>query len=222
VFITQKKLCVPYSIDMIRLFHPIPITDEQRLVFRIRDPIKTLYVRTQKELVPNADYYISIHIGNEPISFTNKFKKVIIDGIELYELDLFAKKLILHMEICIYDFNNAISVDGWNAEAVKETIEMLTDIYYEKGDPLNQNDLFVQNDIGQKAMSQTSGSFDQVIIYNDSELTQKIRRERSTFDVRKTYGEKVYGKKMDNVLRYLSFMQGLAYENELKKIIPSI
>ena len=197
-----------------------PTFDSDRLVFTIRDPIKTIYVCTDQQLIANGDYYISVHIGRQPLSLTNQFKKVIIDGIELYELDLFAKKLTLHMEICIYDYNNSLSVFGWNSSSPDQTIERLTDIYYEKGDPLHPNDLFVCNDTGHKACSPEGGSFDQVIIYNDSKLIEKIRQERSPLDPRQTFGAKIYGKQMDNVLRYISFMQGLAYNNELEKIVP--
>ena len=198
-----------------------PTFDSDKLVFTIRDPIKTIYVRTDLQLIAYGDYYISVHIGGQPLSLTNKFKKVMIDGIELYELDLFAKKLTLHMEICIYDYNNGLSVFGWNSSSLNIPMHRFTDIYYEKGDPLNPNDLFVYNDTGHKAWSTTGGSFDQVIIYNDCELIEKIRQERSPSDPRKTFGSTVYGKRMDNVLRYLSFMQGLAYDNELEKIVPS-
>ena len=57
-----------------------PVFDLNRLVFRITDPMKTLYIRSDKELIPNDNYYISVNIGGEPLSFTNKFKKVVVDG----------------------------------------------------------------------------------------------------------------------------------------------
>ena len=201
-----------------------PIFDSEKLVFTIRDPIGILYVRSDTELIPDSNYYISVHIAGEPISFTNKFEKVVIDGVELYKLDLFAKKLTLHMEICIYDYNNGLSLCGWHysPDNAASTIERLTDIYYEKGEPLSANDTFVVNSLGQKFQPSGGQSIiDSVIVYNDSELAKKIRRSRTPFDPRKLYGEDVYGKDMDNVLRYLSFMQGLAYDNELKKIVPA-
>ena len=199
-----------------------PVFDLNRLVFRITDPMKTLYIRSDKELIPNNNYYISVNIGGEPLSFTNKFKKVVVDGVELYELDLFAKKLTLQMQLCIYSYNNGLSVFGWEYSPIDEkvvtaTIEQLTDIYYEKGDSLNGNDFTIENEKGDKFIS---NHLEQVIVYHDSGLTHKIRHDRRPLDPRVTGGHRVYGEDMDNVLRYVSFMQGLAYENELKKILP--
>lgn len=142
-----------------------------------------------------------MYIGGSPIAFTNKFKKVVINCDQFYELDFFAKKFTLPMNV--FTYHNYVSLIGFtyspaNVEVFvnesdiefTKTLCVFRDIYYEKDD---------------EYVSKESG--EELIIYHDSEFAEKMRQHyRHPDDPRKKYGENV-----DNVLRYMSGMCGLAY-----------
>ncbi len=187
------------------------IFDPNKSCFKIGDPIKTFYIRIDKEIIPNDQYYISLHIDEILVSITNKFKKIIIDGVNLYELDFFANQLTLQMQICLDGDQNGLSLFCLKYSAVDEliiSIESITDLYYEKG-----------NAIDLSQVSDNNGRFfgigyEQIIIYNDSELINLIRRERRPNNPRKFYGENT-----DNVIRYMYYTYKLVYSDELERII---
>jgi hypothetical protein len=105
------------------------IFDNLKFHFRSSDPIKTFYVKTTKELIPNGNYYIFLHIGDQIISFTNQFKKVIVDGIELYERDFCAKKWTIPMNLITHHESGKMSIVGRTYPFIEEvgciTIERL-------------------------------------------------------------------------------------------------
>jgi len=164
------------------------IYDHQSSSFQAIDPIKVLYIKSKEELIPNGNYYICLRIGGQMISFTNQFKKVIIDETEngqFYEIDMFAQKWTIPMNL-MHPISLTGLRDPWieNGEIKSKQTDQLTDIFYEK------DDQFIAPEFGR----------DIPIIYNDSELAKKIRS---------TYPEisrckQIYGKDVDNVFRYLS------------------
>lgn len=175
------------------LIHPVFDPSEQGFV--IKDPIKTLYIKTEKELISDSDYYVSLTIGGTLISFTNQFKKVIVDNVELYELNLFENRMTLMMNLIKH--NCTLSLIGWYRSPVVDTdvistiINVFCDVYYET------------DEIDLSQQESTEG-FEQIITYVDSPLSERVRQ---------SYGEqrKIYGDNVDNVLRYLSGFCGTAY-----------
>jgi hypothetical protein len=177
-----------------QLLHPV--FDQTYKGFKINDPIKTIFVKTDKTLIQDSNYYISVHIDTVLLSFTNKFKKVTIDGIELYELDLFAEKLTLLMNLVKY--GGRLSLLGWEYLEIPEgnlsavITDNFTDIYYEKDENIT-----------------SSESLDQLIVYNDSQLTEKIR---IAYRCCNTKMVKKYGENVDNVVRYCGGLCGIVYK----------
>ena len=165
--------------------------DYEDLSFRCADPIKTFYIVSETELIPNDNYYICLQIGRQIISFTNQFKKVMIDGMEVYELSLFANQLTLPMHLITNYFYNRMALSGWkdpwiaDGQLRSKQIEHLTNIYYEKDEQLtNYHD------------------YQELIIYNHSPLSQQWR---SLYPLPADY-KKLYGESVDNVFRIMNGM----------------
>jgi hypothetical protein len=163
----------------------------------VTDQIKKIYIQTKKELTPNSNYYIGLNLSHNHLTFTNRFKKVVIDGLELYELELFATETVIPM--------NDLSLFGWtyspankdNDGTLSVAVDEFTSIYYEKADP------FVCN--------QTNGEM--IISYPDSELSRKIRLNMG-------HVRKLYGSGVDNVLRYMDGMCGVAFDHRFGPNVP--
>lgn len=172
-----------------------PVCDLERGTFTINSPIKTIYLRTNQQLTPNSNYYVSLYLNQSLISLTNQFKKVVIDGIELYQLDLFANQLVLLINRSIY--NNQISLIGgiWDPNqkgAILSTTIQFTDIYYET-DENYKPDL--------------KEPFEQEIKYINCELTNLLRAKWSGAC------RKVYGQDVDNVIRYADGCAIVVYQH---------
>jgi hypothetical protein len=177
-----------------RLNHPT--YDPANSGLKINDPVKTFYLKTDKELISGSNDYVSLYINHQLISFTNQFKRVIIDELELYEIMFFENEITLMMNLLDQE-RATISIIGWQKPNMEtgdiflEKIYMFKDIYYEKGEPYDPINSVVE----------------QIIVYKDSPLTRKVRLH---------YGEnypckRFYGQNTDNVIRYGSGLCGLAY-----------
>ena len=163
-----------------------PTYDHQSNRFLLNDPVKTFYIKSDTELIPNQDYYISLHIGGSCISFTNKFHKVVIDGIELYEVDFFKRKFTLPFSVLRH--HNYASLIGWSYASLRNNIQSIyrfTDIYY---------------DVDKEYFFSIGGEGEELIIYNDCQLIDEMRKDRpSTLAY-------------DNVLVHMSGMCALRYD----------
>ncbi len=184
------------------------IFNEQNFYFNSNDAIETFYVKTGEELSANENFYIFLKIGDNIVSFTNKFQKVNIEGIELYEINFFAKKMTIPMNL-VSDYKYVkISIIGSNYPFSNDgfiTIKYFNDIYYLKGDPIiSENE---------------SNHSESIIIYNDSELAKIIRSKyNSDSKIHKIY-EDFLGFPIDNIFRT---MHGLCtvYLSGTTNIIP--
>lgn len=164
-----------------------------KCLINIKDPIKTFYIKTNKDLSPNANYYIFLLVSGQIISFTNKFNKTLINDVSVYELDFFSKKITLpfcdlrpsfqEIEFIGVDYR---SVDNYD-------IDIFEEIFYEKDEE------YILNNTAKKY------SVEILLHYNDSEL-KSFHREAS-----KDYCGKVYGNNADNVLRIIDGMMGIGY-----------
>ena len=178
-----------------------PTFDYESKTFTINSPIKTIYLRTFRQLTSDSNYYVSLHLCDNIISFTNKFEKLMIDGIELYQLKLFTNQPILpiHESMC----DNRISLVGWSlnltqiGDILPTTIEQFTDIYYETDENYHV---------------EYSEFIHVPIQYIDCELTQKLRMQ--------WFGnsEKIPEKNVDNVITFW----GLYNDITCKKNIPNL
>lgn len=154
----------------------------------VRDPVKTFYIKTNKELNPNTNYYMLLLINGQIISFTNKFNKNIINNVSVYEVDLFAKKITLPFCDLLPEYQTIefIGVDYNNKEDIN--IDIFEEIFYEKDTEYTTKNT----------------GYELLIYFHDSELANlqrkycKRRRE-------------VYGDNVDNVLRVIDGMMGIAY-----------
>lgn len=164
-------------------------------------PTKTIYVKTNEKLIPNDNYYFCLLIEKSLICLTNKFKKVIIDQLEMYEIDFFVEKITLPLHLCKY---HSISIMGFLYSPKNIKMYTFTDIYCEidttKLDPYTDTSLKI-------IAPHTDSALIIAFAYHDSELTEKIRSESTA---RKKI-KNSYKIDADNVITFKDGMCNLAY-----------
>lgn len=161
----------------------------------VKDSVMKFYLRTNKEIIPNSNYYVALYVNDINISFTNKFSKLIKNNMELYELDLFLIHINLHLNKLLY-FTNSITFIGFDYPNTT-SIDVFKEIYYSGSEKI--------------IINKYSNETECVITYHDSQLANDIRIKYG--HSRNACSEHL-GIKVDNVLRitdYGSF--GMAYDN---------
>jgi hypothetical protein len=174
----------------------------------VKDSVKKFYLRTNKELIPDSNYYVAFYINDTNISFTNKFKKLIENDVELYELDLFLNHIDLHLNKLSW-YCHSVTFIGFEYPDTTN-IDVFKEIYYEESQELNINKYFNGNE--------------SVITYHDSQLANDIRTKYSGH-LRDACSEHL-GVKVDNVLiimnvYVLTYTNGKTYLDDIYSLCNS-
>lgn len=151
----------------------------------IRDPVKTFYIKTDKNLESGANYYIIMLVHEQIITLTNKFNK---KDDNIYEINFFANKITL--PFCdLMPLYQKVEFIGINYRSANDyDVDIFDEIFYEKDTEYISN----------------KKTWEYLLHYYDSDLVNFHRKGFG--DVIKSYGENV-----DNVLRIMDGMLGVGF-----------
>ena len=182
--------------------------------------------KNNKNIIPGKKYYIVLDIAGSIISLTNIFYQRSINGCVLYEVDFFANGITIPFEIL--ELSNHVTIFGGIFTGIDKYTEKInfdrTDVFTDIYVQANENHICVQADenyiyteANEKyiqsiydnhyvSYSGANKSAEIKIIYHNSEIMNYIRGIYSN-----TTCKQCYGATIDNVLRCLSGLSGLAY-----------
>lgn len=175
--------------------------------FTIAEPVRKFFVKHNKFIIPNTNYYFCLFICGQLISFTNKFNNYH----ELYELDLFVENIILPMDI-LFEDNKSIVVRSIILDLNNNInyLDEITELYYESFNGYNlvaetYNIFFPEDDSFIPKLV-----YENIFNFHDSPLADYFRLKNDG-----SFFKQFYETKIDNVIRYINGKCYSAHNNLL-------
>lgn len=180
----------------------------------IMEPVKNLYISTNKRLLVGENYYICLFLDTNLIAYTNNFEFIDTD---LYKINFFTNEVVLPFNILGHQYNK-LSIMGiiFNPENSEiKHADNFTEVFFERKD---NHIIHYGTNIGTMVdgvFTCSSGVHQIPLNFYDSDLKNRAFNNRDTNFCKNIYNS-------DNLLRCMSGYGGLAYTVDIFDKISDI